>query len=132
MLLIAAQAQGNSATEEEGRLRTVVLLQVLVMMPQRVGRVARAGSIEALVDAMHTRREKAVAIRAATTLLGLLGHIRRGTGCGFLEVLSKALLQSANGLPQGSSKQRQLSDAVLVSVCAAMAKQFALGTEYHR
>ncbi|KAJ1937635.1 hypothetical protein GGF37_005122, partial [Kickxella alabastrina] len=113
---------------------------VLVMMPQRVGRVARAGNIEALADAMHTRREKAVAIRAATTFLGLLDtsgaevfkqHMRRAVGCGFLEVLSEALLQSANDLPQGGSKQRQRSDAVLVSVYAAMAKKFALGTEYH-
>ncbi|KAJ1896437.1 hypothetical protein LPJ66_003989 [Kickxella alabastrina] len=75
--LIVAQAQGSSAAEG-GRLRTVVLLQVLVMTPQRVGRV------------------------------------------------------SANGLPQGGSKQRQRSDTVLVSVCAAMVKQFALRTEYHQ
>ncbi|KAJ1943148.1 hypothetical protein GGF37_002778 [Kickxella alabastrina] len=39
--LIVAQAQGSSATKEEGRLRAVVLLQVLVMMPQRVGRVVQ-------------------------------------------------------------------------------------------
>ncbi|KAJ1889697.1 hypothetical protein LPJ66_007893 [Kickxella alabastrina] len=139
--LIVAQAQGSSAAEEEGRLRTVVLLQVLVMMLQRIGRVVWASGIEALVDAMCAPREKEVAMRAATTLLGLLDtsdaavskrHMRQAAGCGFLEIISKALLQSANGSAQGSSKQRQRSDAVLVSVCAAMAKQFALRTEYHR
>ncbi|KAJ1893862.1 hypothetical protein LPJ66_005515, partial [Kickxella alabastrina] len=139
--LIIAQAQGSSAAEEEGRLRAVVLLQVLVMTPQRVSRVVRAGGIEALVDAMRAPREKEVATRAAATLLGLLDvsdaavskrHMRRAAGCGLLEVLSEVLLQSANGSPRGGSKRRQRSDAVLVSVCAAMAKQFALRTEYHR
>ncbi|KAJ1901887.1 hypothetical protein LPJ66_000444 [Kickxella alabastrina] len=72
------------------------------MMLQQIGRVVWASGIEALVDAM------------------------------LLEVLSKELLQSANSSAQGSSKQRQHSDFVLVSVCAAMAKQFALRTEYHR
>ncbi|KAJ1890599.1 hypothetical protein LPJ66_007380 [Kickxella alabastrina] len=138
--LIVAQAQGSSAAEEEGRLRAVVFLQVLVMTPQRVGRVVWAGGIEALVDAMRAPREKEAATRAAATLLGLLGtsdtavskrHMQQAAGCGFLEMLSEALLQSANGSPRGGSKQRQRSDAMLVSVCAAMAKQFALRTEYH-
>ncbi|KAJ1881393.1 hypothetical protein LPJ66_011329, partial [Kickxella alabastrina] len=104
-------------------------------------RVVWAGSIEALVDAMYAPSEKEVAMRAATTLLGLLDtsdaavpklHMRRAAGCRLLEVLREALLQSANGSAQGSSKQRQRSDDVLVSVCAAIAKQFALHTEYHR
>ncbi|KAJ1888440.1 hypothetical protein LPJ66_008577 [Kickxella alabastrina] len=139
--LIVAQAQGSSAAEEEGRLRTVVLLQVLVMMLQRIGKVVWASGIEALVDTICMPREKEVAMRAATTLLGLLDtsdaavskrHMRQAAGCGLLEVLSEGLLQSANGSARGSSKQRQRSDAVLVSVCAAMAKQFALRTEYHQ
>ncbi|KAI7820611.1 hypothetical protein BX661DRAFT_226924 [Kickxella alabastrina] len=139
--LIVAQALGSSAAEEEGRLRTFVLLQVLVMMLQRIGKVIWAGGIEVLVNAMYAPREKEVAMRAATTLLGLLDtsdaavskrHMRQAAGCGFLEVLSETLLQSANVLARGSSKQRQQLDAVLVSLCAAMAKQFALRTEYHR
>ncbi|KAI7827932.1 hypothetical protein BX661DRAFT_224657 [Kickxella alabastrina] len=139
--LIVAQAQGSStAKEKEGRLRTVVLLQVLVMMLQQIGRVVWAGDIEALVEAMCAPREKEVVMWAATTLLGLLDtsdaavskrHMRQAGGCRFLEVFSKTLLQSANILAQGSSKQRQKSNTMLVLVCAAMAKQFALCTEYH-
>ncbi|KAJ1877711.1 hypothetical protein LPJ66_012045 [Kickxella alabastrina] len=133
--LIVAQAQGSSGAEK-GRLRTAVLLQVLVMTPRGVSRVVWAGGIDTLAPS-----EKEVAMRAATTLLGLLGtsdaavsklHMRRAAGCRLLEVLREALLQSANGSAQGSSKQRQRSDAVLVLVCAAMATQFALHTEYHR
>ncbi|KAI7830169.1 hypothetical protein BX661DRAFT_170487 [Kickxella alabastrina] len=103
--LIVAQAQGSSGPEK-GRLRVVVLLQVLVMTPQRVGRVVWAGGIEALVDAIYAPKEKEVAMQAATMLLGLLDtsdtavskqHMRQAAGCGFLEVLSEALLQPANG-----------------------------------
>ncbi|KAJ1937796.1 hypothetical protein GGF37_005062 [Kickxella alabastrina] len=104
--LIVAQAQGSSTAEEEGWLRAAVLLQVLVMMPQQVGRLVWAGGIEALVDAMGAPREKEVAMRAATTLLGLLDvsdpevskrHMRQAVGWGLLEVFSEVLLQSANG-----------------------------------
>ncbi|KAJ1892946.1 hypothetical protein LPJ66_006051 [Kickxella alabastrina] len=79
-------------------------------------------------------------MREAATLLGLLDtsdaavskwHMRWAASCRLLEVLSEALLQSANDSVQGSSKQRQRSDAMLVSVCVAMAKQFSLRTEYH-
>ncbi|KAJ1945134.1 hypothetical protein GGF37_001848 [Kickxella alabastrina] len=106
--LIVVQAQGSSVAEKEGRLRAVVLLQVLVMTPQRVGRVVWASGIEALVDAMRTPRENEVATWAAATLLRLLGtsdtavskrHMRQAAGCGFLEALSEALLQSASGSP---------------------------------
>ncbi|KAJ1896510.1 hypothetical protein LPJ66_003943 [Kickxella alabastrina] len=139
--LIVVQAQDSSTAEEEDRLRTVVLLQVLVMMLQRIGKVVWASDIEALVDAMCMPREKEVAMRSATTLLALLDtsdaavskrHMRRAAGCRLLEVLSEVLLQSANGSFRGGSKRGQRSDAVLVSVCATMAKQFALRTEYHR
>ncbi|KAJ1937359.1 hypothetical protein GGF37_005240, partial [Kickxella alabastrina] len=110
------------------------------MMLQQIGRVVWAGDIEALVEAMCAPREKEVVMWAATTLLGLLDtsdaavskrHMRQAGGCRFLEVFSKTLLQSANILAQGSSKQRQKSNTMLVLVCAAMAKQFALCTEYH-
>ncbi|KAJ1890488.1 hypothetical protein LPJ66_007447 [Kickxella alabastrina] len=125
----------------EGRLRTVVLLQVLVMTPQRVGRMVWAGGIDALVDAMRAPREKEVAMRAAATLLVLLDvsdaavskqHMRQAADCRLVEVFSEALMQSANSSARGSSKRRQQSDPMLVSVCAAMAKQFALRTEYHQ
>ncbi|KAJ1940599.1 hypothetical protein GGF37_003907 [Kickxella alabastrina] len=101
--LVVAQAQG------------IVLLRVLVMTLQRVGRVVRAGGIEALVDAMRAPREKEAAMRAAATLLGLLDisdvavskrHMRRAAGWRLLEVLSEALLQSANGSARGGSKRR--------------------------
>ncbi|KAJ1936224.1 hypothetical protein GGF37_005695, partial [Kickxella alabastrina] len=132
--LIVAQARSSSGADK-GRLRAVVLLQVLVMMPQRVGRVVRAGGIETLVDTMHTRREKEVAMRETTMLLGLLDtsdaavfkrHMRQAAGCGFLEVLSEALLQSANGLARDSSKQRQRSDAMLVSVSVSELELFRM------
>ncbi|KAJ1936261.1 hypothetical protein GGF37_005680 [Kickxella alabastrina] len=83
-------------------------LIVLVMTPQRVGRVVWAGGIEELVDAMRAPREKEVVTRAAATLLGLLDtsdaavskrHMRQAAGCRLLGVLREALLQPANGSP---------------------------------
>ncbi|KAJ1888618.1 hypothetical protein LPJ66_008481 [Kickxella alabastrina] len=103
------------------------MLQLVVAQAQGSS-TAEGGPVEASCVATGAGHDAAAGRQGGSSRR----HMRRAAGSRLLEVLSEVLLQSANGSARGSSKQRQRSDAVLVSVCAAMAKQFTLRTEYHR
>ncbi|KAJ2161039.1 hypothetical protein GGF46_001786 [Coemansia sp. RSA 552] len=125
----------SDKSDAEKRLRAVTLLQALAQSAPRLRRIARAGGVEALVGCMWEEGEKELVLRAAATLMEFIGHQdsavankyrKKAARCGALRVVYR-VLRAAD--PDESDGRR--SDGVIVTVCAGIAKLYALRTAFH-
>ncbi|KAJ2724450.1 hypothetical protein GGI07_001962 [Coemansia sp. Benny D115] len=134
------------------RHRMVVLLQILAQMPDRVPRLVRAGVLRVLVRGLGELDDKELSLRSAAALVDLLGdndsvdatdNLRKAADCGILEAVALVLLrttaapdssrQGAAGSSEdgGQPAAPRQARALLVAVCVAIAKMYALQTAFH-
>ncbi|KAJ2682357.1 hypothetical protein H4R19_007146, partial [Coemansia spiralis] len=133
VLALVIETAGDTSDPAQ-QLRVVMLLQALAQSTSRQPRLARAGALRVLVGCLWAP-DKGLVLRAATTLVEFVGHPdletaaryrRRAARCGLLAAVINILEAGGND----SSGPR--SDAVMLTVCAGIAKVYSQRTSFHQ
>ncbi|KAJ2750890.1 hypothetical protein IWQ56_006960, partial [Coemansia nantahalensis] len=133
-ILALVLEMASDPTDPALQLRVVTLLQMLAQSTGRRQRLAQAGVLGVLVECLRAP-DKALVVRAATTLVEFIGHPDRETAaryrrqaarCGLLAAVVDILRAG------GEARKAPHSDVVVLTVCAGIAKIYSLRTSFHQ